>query len=189
MAIPVCVSNLRRNQQQSSGSCRLAECSPRIWEMMRPDARGETTERVAVGAHGYRVWRGRVWATGRHFVKHTCFLPRVDFILGWFFSFFSWAKMAGFYHRSCRETNVLERVLKVFTPFQRDRLLMRWKQRKRGCEPAERLQLLQLDGGPGFGQLVVYSLNIPSMTSLCSCYNNITQLWPLLIGGSSSLCR
>lgn len=88
MAIPVCVSNLRRNQQQSYGSCRLAECSPRIWEMMRPDARGETTERVAVGAHGYRVWRGRVWATGRHFVKHTCFLPRVDFILGWFFSFF-----------------------------------------------------------------------------------------------------
>lgn len=91
-----CVSNLRRNQQQSSGSCRLAECSPQIWEMMRPDAGGETTERVAVGAHGYRVRRGHVWPTGRHFVKHTCVLPPCRNHIGMIFLFVSQVKMVGF---------------------------------------------------------------------------------------------
>lgn len=63
----------------------LQSYSPRIWEMMRPDASGETTEQESVGVHGCRVWRSPFWTTGKHCAKCTWFLAHVDFILGWFF--------------------------------------------------------------------------------------------------------
>lgn len=43
---------------------------------------------------------------------------------------------------------------------------------------------LPLGGGSHVGQLACIPLIFLLMASLCSCYNNITQLWPLF-GGSS----
>lgn len=166
------LSNQRQNRQQSSGGCcfrGVLSPDPGKWWGQMPEQKPQSES-----LSGARIQSSEGPRVGHReaFCKTHLLSSPSRLHVGMIFLFFPF-----FF-----EPQITERDQRAWT-FRRIGAFLSLPARQ-AAEKVTAAAALPLGGGPHFGQLACIPWMFPLTASLCSCYNNITQLWPLF-GGSS----